>query len=523
MGEHSLLIQLDQLIAAITDKQLRGATNLPIAGLAYDSRQVVPNGLFVAIAGFHTDGHYYIPQALAQGATAIVGDARFWDATLEQATQHVTRVLVPDSRVALATLASAFYGYPAHQLGVVGITGTKGKSTTTDLVSRVLEGGGFTTGMIGTVDFKVATRRWANDTRQSTPEAPEVQALLREMVANGCAYAVIEATSHALSARWNRLGGCAFDVALFLNITHEHLDFHGNFAQYRHDKARLFALLGAEPPNATLPHKAQKWAIVNADDPSHQVFLDAAPPTAQRLTYALHAPADLRALHIEASPNGSLVHVATPWGERTIQLALAGTFNVANALAALSVALCQGIPLETAASALESAPALRGRMERVVLGQPFTVIVDYAHNPDSFEQVLRMLRPLTQGRMIALFGSAGERDREKRPIQGQIAARYCDLLVLSDEDPRGEDPLAIIDAIAAGVEATERTPPCPYTRIPDRAQAIRYALAEARPGDLVLLLGKGHEGSIIYAGYSRTWNEAEEARQALSELGYTSR
>ncbi len=507
--------------------QMTGTTTLNVTGLVYDSRQVQPGNVFVAIKGFHVDGHAYIHQAVQYGATAVVVDVRYWsDAACPPAAgdHPYTLVVVPDSRVALAALAAAFYGYPAHRLGVVGVTGTKGKSTTTALVSQVLEGGGYRTGMISTVDFKVGERQWPNTTRQSTPEAPEVQALLREMADAGCDYAVLEATSHALSERWNRLGFCAFDVAVFLNVTHEHLDYHGSLEQYRRDKTRLFAMLQNEAidgAGAVVPTKAQKVAIVNADDPHHGMFLAAAPTSARPLTYALNAPADIRGQVVALSAVDSQVHVTTPWGTGMLHLPLPGVFNVLNALAALSVALTQSVPLERALAALGQAQSIRGRMERIEQGQPFGVIVDYAHNPDSFEQVLRMLRPLTRGKLIAVFGSAGERDREKRPQQGAIAARYCDLLILTDEDPRREDRQAIINEIAVGVEQEGKVAGSGYLSVPDRAEAIRVAFERAQADDLVLLLGKGHEGSIEYADGKHAWDEAAQARLALQELGYT--
>jgi UDP-N-acetylmuramoyl-L-alanyl-D-glutamate--2,6-diaminopimelate ligase len=501
---------LSDLLLDVTTVHVSGDLGRPITGLAYDSRRVQPGGLFVAIRGFHVDGHAYVAQAVAQGAAAIVVDARHWQGSVPAT---VTLVVVPDSRVALAPLAAAWFGHPGRELTVIGVTGTKGKSTTTDLISQALDGGGRSTGLISTVDFKVGARRWANTTRQSTPEALEVQSLLREMVAAGCTHAVLEATSHALSARWDRLGGCAFNVAVFLNITHEHLDYHGSFAQYRADKARLFSMLEAH--NASAP-----WAIVNADDPNWRVFADAAPASANRLTFALHAPADVRAVDLHATPDGSTFQVHTPWGRAAAQISLPGPFNVANALATLAVALSQGVPLDAAVAALSAVRGPRGRMQPIRCGQPFSVIVDYAHNPDSFEQVFRLLQPLTPGRMIAVFGSAGERDVAKRAIQGVIAGRYCALSVLTDEDPRGEDRAAIIDQIAAGVASAGRREGEGYLCIPDRRAAIAAALQAAQPGDLVLLLGKGHEGSIIYADGSLPWDEAAVARELLAELGY---
>lgn len=507
---------LRDLLAGVAVLRADGQLDIPIAALAYDSRKVEPGGLFVAVKGYHSDGHAFVEQAVARGAHAVVVDARHWGHA--PAPEGATLVVALDSRVALAPLAAAFHGYPAQHLCSIGITGTKGKSTTTDLVSQVLDGCGRSTGMISTVDFKVGLRRWANSTRQSTPEAPEVQALLAEMVTDGCDTAVIEATSHALSARWNRLGGCLFDVAVFLNLGHEHLDYHGSFEQYRADKARLFELLGERAPTGR--RKGEKWAIVNLDDPQHSVFLRSAPAGARRLSFGTSPAADVHARDVVAGPAGATFSVDTPWGSRQLQLQLPGSFNVANGLAALSVALSQGVELEQAAAALEAARGPRGRMEPVQVGQPFDVIVDYAHNPESFAQVLGMLRPLTRGRMIAVFGSAGERDVAKRAIQGELAGRYCDLLVLTDEDPRGEDREAIIAQIAAGAERAGRRAGEGYLSIPDRSEALAAALAAARPGDLVLLLGKGHERSIIYADHSLPWDEAAEARRILRELGY---
>lgn len=507
---------LRELLSGVALIRAEGSLDRPISSIAYDSRLVTPGGLFVAVRGVHVDGHGYVDDALERGAVALVVDARHWHA---QADLAVTVITVLDSRVALAPLAAAFYGHPAAHLRTIGVTGTKGKSTTTDLISQTLDACGLETGLISTVDFKLGARRWANTTRQSTPEAPEVQALLAEMVAAGCTTAVIEATSHALSARWHRLGGCLFDVAVFLNLGHEHLDYHGSFEQYRADKARLFELLGERAPGSG-PRRDERWAIVNADDPNHGFFLSAAPSTAQRLRYGIHQAADVQGRILAADPDGSTLAVTTPWGATELRLPLPGPFNVANALAALSVALCQGLPLEQVAAGLAQTQAPRGRMQPIWQGQPFAVIVDYAHNPDSFEQIFTLLRPLTTGRIIAVFGSAGERDRAKRPLQGTLAARFCDLLILTDEDPRGEDREAILAEIAAGAEAAGMREGAGYRCIADRADAIVAAIASAQPGDLVLLLGKGHEGSIIYANHSVAWDEAAQARRALAACGY---
>ncbi len=507
-------MQLHNLLKTIGDPAHLPLPNPHITAVVYDSRAVTPGALFVAYRGFHTDGHTYIPQAIERGAAAVVYEDPAWDDRIP-----VPALRTPNARVALAPLAAAFYGSPGRRMRVVGVTGTDGKTTTTFLTSVALEAGGALTGLMGTVDFKIAGRMWANDSRQSTPEAPEVQALLRTMVDAGCSYAVIEATSHALSARWNRLAGCAFDIAVLTNVTQEHLDFHGTVEQYRRDKARLFEML-AEFRDADAPHKQRKIAVANADDPYHRMFLDAAPAYAERLTYAVHADADVRAEEVCSTRDGLRFRVTTPWGAADARLRLTGDFNVWNALAALTVACAEGVPLDACLAALERVPGVRGRMERIEAGQPFTVLVDYAHTPGAFEKLMRIVRPLTAGQLIAVFGSAGERDRAKRPLQGEIAGRFCDLVVLTDEDPRLEDREAIIADIAAGAEAAGKRIGETCLCIPDRALAIRAAFARARPGDIALLLGKGHEGSIIYGTTPMPWDEAAEARRALAELGF---
>src|SRR5215213_957091 len=540
---------LDQILTGLSATQIDGPTDIEITSIAYDSRVVQPGSLFIAFNGFHTDGRAFIPQALARGAVAVVvqpqeGDGGWGmgvgDYPGSQPPSPIPHppsiVAVENTRTALAPIAAAFYGHLGAAMRVIGITGTDGKTTTTFLTSAVLEASGRSTGMIGTGDFKVGARQWANETRQSTPEAPEVQALLREMADAGCGYAVIEATSHALSARWRRLDGCAFDLAVLTNVTHEHLDFHGSVEQYRRDKARLFEMLGegdrgwgmGDGKSRSNPHplspiparKARKIAIVNADDPHHQMFLDAAPASAERLTYAVHSQADVRAYDVVSSAAGLRCRVETPWGGTQLNLKLTGDFNVSNALAALTVGLAEGVSLDACVAALEAIPGVRGRMERIELGQPFTVLVDYAHTPGAFEKLMSIVRPLTDGQLIAVFGSAGERDREKRAIQGAVAARFCDLIVLTDEDPRLEDREAIIAEIAAGAEQAGKREGSGYARIADRPAAIRAAFAHARPGDIVLLLGKGHESCIIYGDTKTPWDEAGEARVALRELGY---
>lgn len=494
-----------------------GVQDAEITGVSYDSRAVEPGHVFLAIKGTHVDGHRFIPQAVERGAVAVV----YEDPAGVAMIAGPALVKVSNSRAALSPVAAACYGYPAADLRVVGVTGTKGKTTTSTLCAHMLDAGNHSSGLIATADFKIGGRWWENTTRQTTPEALEVQALLRDMVTAGCDYAVVEASSHALSERWNRLGDCQFDVAVFTNVTHEHLDYHGTVEQYRRDKARLFELLDA-PALRSGPRKQRKVAIVNLDDPYAQLYLDAAGSSAEKLTYAVEArSAAIRAVDIAPSRGGTTYTATTPWGSVAIRLRLPGIFNVHNSLAALSVGLGEGISPDACAAALESVAGVTGRMERIDLGQPFTVVVDYAHNPDSFDKVMGMLRPLTSGQLIAVFGSAGERDRQKRPIQGRIAAAYCDLLVITDEDPRDEDRDVILEEIAAGARAAGKREGAGYLKIADRATAIRAAFKRARPGDIVMLLGKGHESCIYYEhGRKLPWRERAEAERALRELGY---
>ncbi len=507
-------MHLKRLLEEVLDARVEGAADVEIAGLSYDSRRVEPGMLFVAIRGGHVDGHDYIPHALERGAAAVVAEA---GRDLEPLPVPLVRV--PDPRVALADLAAVFYRHPARHLLVVGVTGTDGKTTTTFLVSSVLETAGHRSGLLGTVDFKIGPRRWPNKTRQTSLEALETQAMLREMVDAGCTAAVLESSSHGLAL--HRLDHCEYDVAVLTNVTHEHLEFHGTVEAYRLAKARLFEMLAeAEkvgPEGQRRPGRG--IGVVNLDSPHAPLYLERTPGPCW--TFALESDAAMvRAREVRPAPDGVSFIAQTPLGEAPVHLHLPGTFNVANALAAVCVGLALGAGLATVVRGLEAVEGVRGRMQRIDQGQPFTVLVDYAHTPGSFETVMGLLRPVVQGRMFAVFGSAGERDREKRPMQGEVAGRYCEFVVLSDEDPRLEDREAILDEIAEGLERAGRRRGHDYLCIPDRREAIRAAFERARPGDLVLLLGKGHEGCIFYADHLLEWDEAAVAREVLSELGY---
>ena len=506
-------MRLARLVSEIPSFTLRGEATAQISGVAYDSRKVASGDLFVAIRGAHVDGHDYIPEALARGAAAVMAEAG------RPLQIPVPLVQVPDPHAALADVAAAFYSYPARELLVIGVTGTDGKTTTSFFTSSVLEAIGHTTALFGTVDFKIGPRRWANKSRQTTPESLEVQAFLREAVEAGCTAAVLESSSHGLAL--NRLEHCAYDVAVLTNVTHEHLELHGTVEDYRLAKARLFDMLGEAlkvSANGTL-YRGRGTGVVNLDDPHAAMY--AARTPFDLWTYARHHPeARVRARKVVPGPTGTTFIAETPAGPVPVTLQLPGLFNVYNALAAACVGLALEATPEQVAHGLATMDGVTGRMQTVDMGQPFTVLVDYAHTPESFETVMGMLRPVVAGRMIAVFGSAGERDREKRPMQGEVAACYCELLVITDEDPRQENREAILDEIATGAERLGKKRGVDYLCIADRREAMRAAFERAQPGDLVLLLGKGHEGCIFYADHTLPWNENAVAREVLGEMGY---
>jgi UDP-N-acetylmuramoyl-L-alanyl-D-glutamate--2,6-diaminopimelate ligase len=437
----------------------------------------------------------------------------------------IPQVVVDRSQVALATAACWWYGDPSRDLGVVGITGTDGKTTTSFLAVAALEAAGLSAGMIGTIDTKIGVVREANMEHATTPEAPVLQAALRAMTAAGNAAAVIETTSHALALE--RVGGVAYDAAIITNLTHEHLEFHGSWEAYRDAKLSLFGRLRAGASNPAKQIAGRSWpkvAIVNADDASAGLFAGVAQEAGGHLvTYGTDPSADVRATRVDENAAGVRMTIQSGSGEAQLRLALAGRFNVHNALAV--VALGDGLGLDAAAvrTGLESVERVPGRMERLDAGQPFEVVIDYAHSPASLENVLELLGPVAAARaggIIVVFGSAGERDTAKRPMMGRLAGQHARMVILTDEDPRGEDRDQILEDIARGVEAVGRRRGHDLLLVPDRAAAIEAAFERARPGDVVLLAGKGHETSIIGPDGPRPWNERRTAMEALTALGY---
>ncbi len=511
-----------------TEGRLRGAhrggraiepaalTDIMVTGITHDSRAVRPGRLFVAVPGLHVDGHVFTEAAAQSGAAVALVERPVQDVDLPQLVVNATPA-------ALAGAAAWWYGDPSHDLDVIGITGTDGKTTTSFLAVAALEAAGIRTGMTGTAETRIGGLQIANVAHATTPEAPELQAALRAMVGAGDMAAVIETTSHGLAL--GRVDAIAYDVAILTNLTHEHLELHGTWEAYRDAKLLLFARLArGEPPPGHRPKSWPASAIVNADDPSAGAFIRVAQEAGARIvTYGTDALADVRATRIDEDQGRLKVVYDAPSGTSALELRLSGRFNVHNALAVVALGDALGLDPAAVREGLGSVVVVPGRMERIDRGQPFEVIVDFAHSPASLRTVLDLLAPLAASRgggLIAVFGSAGERDTAKRPLMGRIAGDRSRLVVLTDEDPRGEDRDAILDAIARGAESAGRQRDVDLFVIADRRTAIQTAIARARPGDIVLLAGKGHERAIIGPDGPQPWDERAEAEEALRRAGY---
>ena len=492
---------------------------IAVRGVTEDTRRLRPGAVFVAIAGLHVDGHDLLGEAaLGRAAVALVERA-VPDSPLPQ-------VVVPSTRAALAEAASWWYGDPSRELGIVGITGTDGKTTTSYLAVAALEATGLSTGLIGTVETKIGGLREAHAEHLTTPGAPDLQLALRAMANGGNRAAVLETTSHGLAT--DRVRAVAYDAAILTNLSHEHIEFHGSWEAYRDAKLSLFERLATTAANPAKAAPALIWprtAVVNADDPTAGAFVGVAQEAgAAIVTYGADANADVRLTRVEE--DGRRLRVAYSsrrGGDATLELRLAGRFNAYNALAV--VALGEGLGLDAARirDGLASVERVPGRMETLDAGQPFGVIVDFAHTPASLQAVLDVLAPVAAARgggLIAVFGSAGERDTEKRPMMGRIAGERAKLVVVTDEDPRNEDREAILEQIAAGAEDAGRRRDRDLLLIADRPAAIAAAFERARPGDVVLLAGKGHEASIIGPGGPVAYDERQTAEAALAAMGY---
>lgn len=471
-----------------------GTWDVDIKGLAYDSRQVKPGFLFIAVPGRQQDGAAFIDDALKRGAAAVIGESSL-------ALRHVPYLQVPDARMALADVACAYFAHPSAALDVFGVTGTNGKTTVAYMLRALLTAWGRRPGLISSVCYEMGTRRIPAN--RTTPEAPDVQALLRKMQQAGCDSVVMEVSSHALDQ--HRVRGMDFDVALYTNLSRDHLDYHGNMDSYFEAKRKLFSGLGQDNKTTV--------AVINLDDPwGRRLVTDLSGETVSVMTYGTVAEADVRAEDIVLESDGSRFMLRTPWGATPMYLRQLGRFNVSNALAAVAACGARGMGLDGMVRALHTMPGVPGRLQLVTAGQPFNVFVDYAHTDDALKNVLCILREITAGRIVLVFGCGGDRDRGKRAPMGAVAERYADQVFITSDNPRTEDPEAVIADIMAGVEDGSHCACCV-----DREEAIRAALREARAGDAVLIAGKGHENYQEFGHTIIPFDDAEVARRILNE------
>ena len=490
-------MRLSELLVEVTGAKVQGEAE--VTGISYDSRKVMPGHVFVAIKGERTDGHLYIAEAISRGASAIILEDA---SSVEQGSKAATAV-VPDSRCALSAVSKAFFGDPSSELLVVGITGTKGKTTVCHLAKSVLDACGEKTGLIGTVRNMVGDE--VRPVTRTTPESLDLQELFRDMLKAGCTAATMEVSSHALAL--GRVEHIRYDAAVLTNIGRDHLDYHGTLERYMEAKARLFQGLGA------LGEKSRGLppvSILNTDDDNYPYFRERA--KSSLVTYGTSSRADVWSSDVSLDGNGSSFVLTIGTWKKDVRLKLPGRFNIANALAAAAIAYGFGMDKEAIVHGLEICPPVRGRVEPVIEANGFSVWVDYAHTPESLRGVLEAAREMTKGTVIAVFGCGGDRDRGKRPIMGQVAAELSEFTILTDDNPRTEDPEAILRDIEEGYKSAGKAE---YLRIADRREAIYEAIARAKPGDVVVIAGKGHETYQVTGNRVIHFDDVEVAREAI--------
>jgi UDP-N-acetylmuramoyl-L-alanyl-D-glutamate--2,6-diaminopimelate ligase len=475
-----------------------------ITDIVADSRLVIPGAIFVAVTGGLTDGHQYIQGAITKGAAVIVGEQNINDL-------KVPYIQVENTRQALAYLSAAYYDHPARNLTMIGVTGTDGKTTTCNLIHQILLEAGIKTGMITTVNAVIGDEVLDTGFHVTTPDAPDVQRYLAKMVEKGLTHVILEATSHGLAQY--RVDACEFDIGVVTNITHEHLDYHGSYKAYRDAKARLF--LSLDETHAK-PQGNPRLAVLNRDDTSYKYLKDVT--NVKQICYGLEEGAEVRAEEIIHDRPGFRFIVKSPWFRVGIISNLSGNHNILNILAAIATTVPGlGINPEAAAIGIKSLSSITGRMERIDMGQDFTTIVDFAHTPNALRVTLEAARKIVKGRVIVIFGSAGLRDREKRRMMAEISAKLADLTIITAEDPRTESLEEILKEMSAGARAEGGIEGKTYWRIPDRGDAIRFAVSMAQQGDIILACGKGHEKSMCFGTTEYTWDDRLAMRAALAE------
>ena len=471
--------------------------NPEIAAIHNDNRKVEPGSLFICIKGYTFDGHDFAHSAVGKGAAAILAE--------RDLPVNVPVIVVKDTYRAMAVLADAFYGQPSHKMNLIGITGTNGKTTTSHLIEKIFSDAGRKTGLIGTMYTKIGDQTF--EVKNTTPESLTLQKTFKQMVDNGVDTAVMEVSSHALV--YGRVHGCDYNVAVFTNLTQDHLDYHKTMDEYRRAKGLLFSQLGN-----SFDHHHPKFAVLNADDAASEEYMKST--AAHVVTYGIDQPADIKAVNLSITASGTVFDLLTPYGIQNISMQLIGKFSVYNVLASVAAALASGIQLSQIIKSIEEVKGVPGRFELVDAGQDFAVIVDYAHTPDSLENVLMTIKQFAEKKIILVVGCGGDRDRTKRPLMAQIACEYATHPIFTSDNPRSEDPGQIIRDMENGVMGKE------FKSIIDRKEAIVYAVDMARKGDVILIAGKGHEtyqqiGNRVFDFDDRS--VAKDAIQGAVNLG----
>lgn len=502
-------IKLSRLVDHIPGVESKKVPGVKVTGIALDSRKVQQGDIFVALTGRTTDGHLYIQDAIKRGAAAVVSEK-------EHSNLSVPYIKVVDSSQALAHLSAAFWGYPARRMTMIGVTGTDGKTTTSNLIYYILQAAGFGCGLISTVNALIGDKTLDTGYHVTTPEASDLQRYLAQMVTASLTHVVLEATSHGLVQE--RVTACEFDVGVVTNITHEHLDYHGTYEAYREAKALLFIILSLTVPKS---EETPRIAILNRDDISYDYLaslIQSLRPHVHQVSYGLNSDADVRAEDVTSEGQG-LEFVAVGSDFRVnIESNLTGGYNVMNCLAAIASTIV-GLKLDkdTARDGIRAMKGIPGRMEQLDCGQDFVAVVDFAHTPNALRNALQTAREMTQGRVIAVFGSAGLRDREKRRMMAEVSAELADYTVLTAEDPRTESLEVILSEMEAGAESRGGVENQSYWKVPDRRAAIRFGISLARPGDVVIAFGKGHEQSMCFGETEYPWDDRIAMQASLAE------
>lgn len=492
---------LSQLLEKIDAVEVIGATDRVIQDVSYDSRSVAKDTLFICLDGARVDGHSYARKAVEAGATAILAQKEV------DVAEGVTVIRVADTHVAMQALVPYFFDYPARKLRMIGVTGTNGKTTSTYVLRSILRKAGYRVGVIGTIQIMIEDE--VLPINNTTPDVVDLQKVLGRMVDAKIDYVIMEVSSHALAL--NRVAGCDFNVAMFTNLTQDHLDFHKTLEQYALAKADLFARL-ASAENC----KPNRAAVINLDDKAAKVMLDAAQGV-KTITYGIHSDADVRATDIRVTGSGTSFKIIGTYGEQELDLRITGIFNVYNVLGTICAALSENVSWETIITSLESFTSVAGRFELIDGGQSFPIIVDYAHTPDGLENILNTAKEFAKGRIIVVFGCGGDRDRTKRPIMGRIAATLGDVVIATSDNPRTEDPDKILDDVEAGIlEVLDAN--TQYEKIADRRSAIERAITMAQPDDVVMIAGKGHETYQILNTGTIHFDDREVARDVVKGL-----